>query len=134
MLEILGLILPGITKILDKVIPDADKRAEAQEAVTKLLLENQNAILQASKDVMVADAQSEGWLTRNARPGVVVWAMGMITWVIFSPIFGLQDATIHALQRVPDSLWNLVMVGIGGYMLAKTVENTVKTAARSGRP
>jgi hypothetical protein len=51
----------------------------------------------------------------------------MISWVVASPIFNLQTETLKALAGVPDSLWNLVSIGIGGYMLARTVEKGLAT-------
>ena len=133
MLPILNAILPVLGPILEKLIPDANKRAEAQEALTKAVLDNQVAILQASKDVMVADAQSEGWLTRNARPLTVVWSLGVMTWIIaVAPIFGLVEATLGALKAIPDNLWNVMLVGIGGYTLARSVENGVRNWKGNG--
>lgn len=117
-LDIIKLVLP----VFDKLIPDVNAREKAKEELTKTLLENQTAIMSAMKDTMAADAASESWLTRSARPIVVMWSLAMITWVVLSPIFNLQTATLTALSGVPDSLWNLVSVGIGGYMLARTVE------------
>lgn len=117
-LDIIKLVLP----VFDRLIPDVNAREKAKEELTKTLLENQTAIMSAMKDTMAADAASESWLTRSARPIVVMWSLGMITWVVLSPIFNLQTATLTALSGVPDSLWNLVSVGIGGYMLARTVE------------
>ena len=117
-LDIIKLVLP----VFDRLIPDVNAREKAKEELTKTLLENQTAIMSAMKDTMAADAASESWLTRSARPIVVLWSLGMITWVVLSPIFNLQTATLTALSGVPDSLWNLVSVGIGGYMLARTVE------------
>jgi hypothetical protein len=92
------------------------------------LIANQAAIYDAMKEVMAADAASESVLTRNARPLVVMWCMVMITWVVLSPVFGLQTETIDAIKAVPGDLWNLVMVGIGGYILAKTVTDGIKAS------
>jgi hypothetical protein len=65
-----------------------------------------------------------------ARPIVVMWCLVMITWVVVSPMFGLQVATIAAIKAVPSDLWNLVMVGIGGYILAKSVTDAVKAVKK----
>lgn len=119
-------IIAAISGVLEKIIPDPDKRIEAETQIQKALMESQAAIYDAMKSVMVADAASEGWMTRNARPIVVFWCLGMITWVVISPMFGLQTSTINAIKAVPSDLWNLVMVGIGGYILAKSVTDGMK--------
>jgi hypothetical protein len=116
-----------LAPILDKLIPDVNARLQAKEELEKALAANQAALVTAMKDTMAADAQSESTLTRIARPLVVLWSLAMISWVVASPIFNLQTETLKALAGVPDSLWNLVSIGIGGYMLARTVEKGLAT-------
>jgi hypothetical protein len=123
-------IIGAVTGVLAKVIPDPQKRMEVEAEIQKALLASQAVIYDAMKSVMAADAASEGWLTRNARPIVVMWCLGMITWVVVSPMFGLQSATISAIRAVLTDLWNLVMVGIGGYILAKSVTDAVKAVKK----
>ena len=119
-------IITAISGVLTRIIPDPDKRIQVEADIHRALLENQSAIYGAMKDVMAADAASDSWLTKNARPIVVMWCLVMITWVVFSPMFGLQGATIAALRAVPSDLWNLVTVGIGGYILAKSAVDVAK--------
>jgi hypothetical protein len=123
-------IIASISGILNKIIPDANKRMEVEGEIQRALIANQAAIYDAMKEVMAADSASESMLTRNARPIVVMWCLAMITWVVVSPMFGLQVATIAAIKAVPSDLWNLVMVGIGGYILAKSVTDAVKAAKK----
>ena len=115
--------IPGAVKsvmdVVGKFVPDTTKLMEIQQQVVTVLVD-------ASAKVMAADAASESWLTRNARPLVVMWTMGMVTWTVISPAFGLQEATITSLTAVPEQLWNLVYVGIGGYMLARTADKGIK--------
>ena len=109
-----------VGKALDKFFPDANKRAEVQAEVERALIANQAAILSSMKDVMVADAASEGWMTRNARPMTVFWCLGMMTWVVLAPIFDLQAQTIDSIKAIPSELWNLSAYGIGAYILGKS--------------
>lgn len=133
-LTILPSIIGPISDVIARLIPDPNKRIELEHEVTKTLMSNQAALLDAMKSVMVADAQSEGWLTRNARPLVVIWALCMLTWVgVIAPSLGIGNEAIKAISSIPDSLWNLVTVGIGGYMIAKTVESAATTIAGKGK-
>ena len=111
---------------MNKVIPNADDRAKAQEEITRKLIENVAAIYDAMKTVMAADAASDGWMTRNARPAVVFWCLGMMTWVVASPIFDLQAATIQAVTAIPAPLWSLASYGIGAYILGKSGVDVAK--------
>lgn len=128
MLAILNVLLPSLTTILNKLIPDADARAKAQEEITKAILDNQAALLEAMQAVMVADSQSESWLTRNMRPIVVAWSLCLITWIGgVAPLFGLAEPTLAALSKVPGELWTLMTGGIGLYMAGKTATDVTKT-------
>lgn len=117
MLEtILGMVLP----IINKIIPDPQKQAEIQAELTKALINGQSALYESMKGVMAADAASESWMTRNARPLTVFWCLGMMTWVVLSPIFGLQAATIKSISAIPSELWSMSAAGIGAYILGKS--------------
>lgn len=126
----LGPVADVVGKALDKFFPDANKRAEVQAEVERALIANQATILSSMKDVMVADSQSESWATRNARPITVFWCLGMMTWVVVSPMFGVQVQTIAAIKAIPSDLWNMAMVGIGGYILAKSATDIVKAVKK----
>lgn len=77
---------------------------------------------------MKADASSESPWARNARPMTVFWALAMISWVgVVSPMLGLQSEVVTALKGVPAELWSLLSVGIGAYMLARSVDKFVDT-------
>jgi hypothetical protein len=56
----------------------------------------------------------------------VLWALAMITWVgVVAPMIGLQVEVVAALKGVPAELWSLLTVGIGAYMLARSVDKIV---------
>ena len=122
----LGPIIDIVGKAIDKIIPDTNERAKAKEEITRQLIENQASLYDAMKTVMAADASSESWMTRNARPTVVFWCLGMMTWVVISPVFGLQTSTIQAVSAIPESLWSLAAYGIGAYIIGKSGEVIVK--------
>lgn len=119
-------ILEILTPVIKRLIPDPEKQAEIQVEMTKAITENQTAIFDAMKTVMAADAASEGWMTRNARPLTVFWCLGMMSWVVIAPVFGLQDATIKSIAAIPSELWNMSAAGIGAYIVGKSVVDGMK--------
>lgn len=126
---ILTAVLGPIFDLLKQVIPDSNARAQAQEEITKLLVANEAAMLDAMKSTMAADAASEGWLTRNARPIVVMWSLGMVTAIFVEGLTGGTTNAITALRQVPQELWNLITVGIGAYILGKSGEGIARSIA-----
>lgn len=131
----LSLLIGPISDVLKRLIPDPVERERVQGEIQKTIAENEQAMVEAMSKTMAADAASEGWLTRNARPMVVIWALLVISAILVGSLAGFADAILNALERVPGQLWNLVTVGIGGYMLARTVDKGVKAfAEQRGRP
>ncbi|KQT88945.1 3TM-type holin [Methylobacterium sp. Leaf466] len=135
LITLIPMLLQFLGPALEKAIPDAGQRAQVQADFQKAVLENQSALNQAMAEVMKGDAASEGWLTRNARPMVVVWGLFMVTYVgVIAPMIGLQKEVVAALAATPDNLWNLISIGIGGFILARTVEKGISAIApKAGR-
>ncbi len=128
-MNLLNILVGPITEALTKTIPDVNKRAEAQEAIQQAIVNSNDKALEAMSSTMAADAASDGILTRNARPIVVLWSLGMVSYLIFWP----SQVVFDAMRAVPDQLWNLISIGIGGYTLARTAEKVTSTIVKGVR-
>jgi hypothetical protein len=121
--SILGTLLPGIFEIIGKYFKNDQEKMEAQARITEHILKNEATVIEASRDVVKAEIESESVLARNWRPILMYLLMVLLIWIIaISPIFHLQEATKVSLQSVPDSLWNLLMIGMGGYIFGRSAE------------
>jgi hypothetical protein len=117
-----GTLIPAITEILKQVIPDPNKRAEAQERITATILENEKAYVESAAQVIAAEAQGN-WYVSAWRPTLMYLLMAEIVWLtVFCPILGLADPTIKAMAGVPAQFWNLLMIGMGGYIIGRSGE------------
>ena len=125
MLAIITALLPLMTKVFERAIPDPAERAKAQQEMTSILLESQGKIFDGMKEVMAADAKSESPLTRNARPIVVYWSLAVITLIVIGGVFGFAAPILDALKDIPDKLWDLMTYGIGAYVLGRSAEKAV---------
>lgn len=123
MLQLVTLFLP----ILDKLIPDPNKRLEAQNEIIKTVSEQEGKLYDAMKDVMVADSQSDSKYTKNTRPTLVYWSLGMVSLIIFLAPFGYDTAILLSLSKVPTELWQLMTVGIGAFTIGRSGEKMVKS-------
>lgn len=123
----LAVILPSLLPIINKFIPDPEKAAAATQEITKTIADSDKAVYESMRDVMVADSQSEGALTRSARPVTVYWSLGVISYlVVVAPAFGLTELTLNAIRGVPSELWMLLTAGVGAYPVLKTIEAAFK--------
>ena len=124
-------LIGPVVDLLKRIIPDPVERERITAEVTKTLVENEKAALEAASSTMAADAASEGWLTRAARPIVVLWSLAIVTAVVGETAFFGSANIVKSLQAVPDFLWNLIAVGIGGYMVLRSVDKGVQAFAET---
>ena len=126
MFSIIGAILPVLSKVLDRIIPDPEARRAAEMEIQKTLLENEGEITKAMQEVMVADSQQDDKYVKRARPTVVYWSLGLITGIAVVSPFGYADDIVSALAKVPDALYTLMAVGIGAFSLTRGGEKMAR--------
>ncbi|MGS0496353.1 3TM-type holin [Pseudoalteromonas mariniglutinosa] len=93
------------------------KRIEntAQSQVLELegkIVELQGQVLAAQSQIITAEAKGESWLQRNWRP---------ITMLTFLILICLDSFGVLAF-RLSEQAWDLLQLGIGGYVIGRTVE------------
>ena len=125
-------VVEPITELIDdlftsdeerQVVTNELKRIEnmAQSQVLELegkVVELQGRVLEAQAQIITAEAKGEDWLQRSWRP------ITMLTFLILiiCDSFGLLEF------RLSDKAWELLQLGIGGYVIGRTVEKAVPGA------
>jgi len=122
-LAVLQAIAPSIFKIIDDAVEDKDMANKLKNEVSMQMLNNQSSIADASAKVVMAEASGESWLQRNWRPMLMVWFSILIGgyWFGFVPI--------NMPIEIVGKLFNLVTIGVGGYVGGRTVEKVATTIA-----
>ena len=120
-------LLPAITSIIDKVIPDPKAKAEAQLKLLELSQSGAFKELDASMQVVVAEAKSEHWLTATWRPITMLTFVAIIAnnYIIY-PYISLFWVDAPLLE-IPNQMWALLNIGIGGYVVSRGAEKVAKT-------
>ena len=125
MLQIIPLLTPIITKLVGRLVPDSDKAAEVEREVKLALLEHTDSLEQMRGKIVLSEAKSSSWLTASWRPllMMVIVAIVAVNYLIF-PILNLfieQELMID----LPLELWNLLQIGVGGYIVGRSGEKMV---------
>lgn len=89
---------------------------EIQVGFLEHALDFETKALEAQQAIIIAEAQSQSWLTRNWRP------MTMIAFVvaIMSYWFGLTPDSLP--EEAVAAMFKLVQIGIGGYIASRGAE------------
>lgn len=117
-----------LTKVIDRVVPDKKQAAEMQLEAMKMVSEQGSKELQGAIDIIKAEVQSESWLASNWRPILMLVVVAIIgnNYLIapyINALFG--DGTVPNLD-LPGRLWDLMTLGVGGYVAGRSGEKMVK--------
>jgi hypothetical protein len=116
LIPILGPLLGQVVKSVFPNSEDELKRLELQNQIQLALINNSAAIETAAASIVRAEAESEHWLTASWRPilMLVFGALIVARWLGFSAP-GISEAEVLML-------WEIVKVGLGGYVVGRSVE------------
>ena len=107
--NLIGTIGGKVLDIVDDVVEDKDEANRLKFQIQRQLIETKGSELEAQGS----------WLQRNWRPLLMVVFAGLVVahW------FGLTASNIP--ESVQNSLLNIVMVGVGGYVMGRSAEKVV---------
>ena len=136
MLPIAALLDVGM-KVLDKFVPDPEAKAKAQAELLKMQQEGRLAELNADNienqeltKRHEADMASDSWLSKNIRPGTLIFILSVYT------IFGIGSAfELNVHQPYVELLgqWGMLIMSFyfGGRTLEKIMDMKVKNESKS---
>lgn len=128
--SVTGGIIGQIGSLLDGISTTDEERlkAKAELATISANLQVEMAkvdaqIADAQSKVLVAEAQSESWLTRNWRPILMLSFTAILLYnYVFALMFSLPTVAM------PLDLWGVIKLGVGGYIIGRTGENLASYA------
>jgi|TARA_R110000787_G_scaffold113067_3_gene222110 hypothetical protein len=114
-------------RIIDKIIPDPAAKAEAKLRLLEVQQTGDLAEVEAAMNVVVAEAKSEHALTSQWRPiTMLVFTAIVANNYIIAPYLAAIFGWSVTLE-MPDQLWNLLSIGIGGYVVGRSSEKAIKS-------
>lgn len=123
-------VLPGVFNIIDQKVADKDLAVQLKHELQMAALNGTLADTAAARDVIVAEAQGESWIQRSWRPiTMLVFVFIIFNNYVLVPYVSAFGGSVPALE-IPDGMWALLNVGIGGYIASRGVE---KVMAQKGK-
>lgn len=121
MLPIISAVMPLLGNVLDRVLPDTVEKDKVKAELQAAMLSHSAEIEKAAASVVLAEARGESWLQRNWRPLLMVLFGYIVAHnYVLVPVFGLTPT------EMPDHLWELLKIGIGGYIVSRGAEKGIK--------
>lgn len=126
-------LLGNIGAVFDDLHMSGEEKAKAKMELAKLqndfnlkLMEADYKFAQEQSKVLTAEIASNSWMARNWRP-IIMLLFGYIVAhnFVIAPLFGLEYLPI------PGDLWDLLKIGIGGYIVGRSAEKIIPTTKLS---
>ena len=110
-------------QLIDRLWPDQEKRDQARLALMEMAQKGELAELTGRAEIVKAEAASSHWLAANWRPLLMLTFGGLIVarW------FGWAAPNLSEAEYL--KLWDIVELGIGGYVIGRSVEKVVPSMA-----
>lgn len=115
--NVASLIKAGV----DRIWPDPTERLKNETEQLKVLVDRELQEFKGRASIIVAEAQGGSWLQRSWRPITMLVFLGLVVGHFFGlegPNFGAEDSS---------HLFTLIEIGLGGYVIGRTVEKVAPT-------
>lgn len=123
-LPVIGDFFKGLFNTIDAVVENKDEanalKANLEQVMSNADLTKFTSQINAQKDIIVAEAQSESWITRTWRPIVMLFFAGLVGahWMGFTPP-NLPESVVLKLLAI-------VQVGLSGFVVGRSAEKCIK--------
>ena len=119
-------IVTGLFKPLADLVGEIHTSVEEKMAITAAvqtalfgvlgrILDYEQSILEAQKEIIVAEAKGGSWMQRNWRP------ITMLTFLFLVVV----DSFGFLPFRLAAEAWTLLQIGLGGYVVGRSAEKVV---------
>jgi hypothetical protein len=116
-----GNVVKEVGKVIDNLFTSDEERIKAKNEIFKVLKENELQLQKMQTDIIIAEAKGN-WLQRSWRPILMLSFGFIVIYVKFiAPLFDLR------IPELENEFWNLLQLGIGGYVIGRTGEKMIKT-------
>lgn len=109
-----------IGSFIERFIPDKDEANRLKAEAANYAMQHAQAEMEAASKIIVAEAGGDSWLQRNWRPMTMLW----FTALVGAHWLGLTPENLSEAQVL--GLLDIVQVGLGGYVVGRSVEKTMK--------
>ena len=123
----LGAITGPLFDVIDQAVTDKDEAAQLKQQIQTRLIDSRDKSLDARMQVVLAEAGGESWLQRNWRPILMLVIVAIVANnYLVAPYLGAMFGVGLTLP-LPQSLWDLMTLGVGGYIAGQTAERGINS-------
>jgi hypothetical protein len=120
-----GSVVKDLLGGLDNLFTSKEEKIQAKNVIKQILIQKELELQRMQTEIIVTEAKGN-WLQRSWRP-ILMLAFGFIVIYVkfLAPLFDLR------IPELENEFWNLLQLGIGGYVIGRTGEKMMTTYADS---
>ena len=113
-------VIDAVGKVIDDLFTNDEERIKAKNEVLRILKEKELELQKMQTDIILEESKGN-WLQRSWRP-ILMLGFGFIVMYnkFAAPAFNLPNAELEG------EFWNLLQLGIGGYVIGRSAEKIAK--------
>ncbi len=113
-------LLKGLFGVIDQAVEDKDEAARIKAKLQEMVLSGQMKEIEEAASIIRAEAGGESWLQRSWRPVTMLTFVALVVarWLGFAAE-GMSEAEYL-------SVYELIKLGIGGYVVGRSVEKGIQ--------
>jgi hypothetical protein len=121
-------MISSVTGLASKFIADKDLKEKLESAIKEKMLVHQSQYISYQRDIITAEAKSQSSLARNWRPITMLTFVAIIlnNFLVF-PYIDLFFPGKAVQLPIPPDMWNLLKLGITGYILGRSAEKGIES-------
>jgi len=125
-------IINPVTKMVDELTTTDEEKLKLKNKLQQIendlavsVMKHEEEQIKAQRDIIVAEIQS-GWLTRNWRPILMISITAIVVnnYILYPYLSMFTEKAI--ILELPDKLWNLMTIGVGGYIASRGGEKIIE--------
>jgi hypothetical protein len=115
-----GSVLKDLLGGLDKLFTSKEEKIKAESIIKQIIIQKQLELQQMQTDIIITEAKGN-WIQRSWRP-ILMMSFGFIVIYVkfLAPLLGL------AIPELELEFWELLKIGIGGYVVGRSAEKISK--------
>ena len=116
-----GSVVKDLLGGLDNLFTSKEEKIQAKNVIKQILIQKELELQKMQTEIIVTEAKGN-WLQRSWRP-ILMLAFGFIVIYVkfLAPLFDLR------IPELENEFWNLLQLGIGGYVIGRTGEKMMTT-------
>lgn len=128
--KIVGPLLGKVFGIVDQVVEDKDLagKLKAQIQMSAMSMDHKEAMneITAQASIVKAEIQGHSWIQRSWRPILMLVIVSIVAnnYLLYPYLSMFTDKAV--VLDLPKELWNLMSIGVGGYIVGRSGEQIVK--------